>query len=74
MDGKYAPVPYSHVEVVSLSQLQKPYEIIGEYTGNPVLQNFKKWKQKAANLGGDAMTLPERQHNGYVKFYVIKWK
>lgn len=71
---KYAPTEASSVEVVTLSQLQKPYEIIGEITGNPVLENMGKWKTKAAQMGADAISIPAYMSNGYVKLYVIKWK
>jgi len=72
--GKYAPVPVSTIEIVYINQLQRPYEIIGEYLGNPVLENMHDWKQEAANMGGDAMTIPHMAPNNYRKFYVIKWK
>ncbi|MDB6139086.1 MAG: hypothetical protein JWO94_2158 [Verrucomicrobiaceae bacterium] len=73
-DGKYAPTLPSSVEVVTLGQLQKPYEIIGEYTGNPVLQTMRDWKVKAAAMGANAITLPETKPNGYIKVYAIRWK
>ena len=72
--GKYAPTNPSQIEVVSLGQLQRPYEILGEYTGNPVLQNMQEWKKKAAAMGADAVSIPETLPNGYVKIYAIKWK
>lgn len=71
---KYAATDSSSVEVVTLNQLQKPYEIIGEITGNPMLENMGKWKAKAAKIGADAVSIPEQLPNGYVKLYVIKWK
>lgn len=72
--GKYPPSNPGQIEVVSLSQLQRPYEILGEYTGNPVLQDMRHWKQQAAGMGADAISLPETLTNGYVKVYAIKWK
>jgi hypothetical protein len=72
--GKYAPTNPDKIEVVSLEQLQRPYEILGEYTGNPVLQSMRDWKQKAAEMGADAVSIPEMLPNRYVKLYAIKWK
>lgn len=72
--NKYPPTSATSVEVVSLGQLQKPYEIIGQYTGNPVLQDMLDWKREIAALGGDALSIPETLSNGYVKMYAIKWK
>ncbi len=72
--NKYPATSATSVEVVSLGQLQRPYEIIGEYTGNPVLQNMMDWKREIAAMGGDALSLPETLPNGYVKMYAIKWK
>lgn len=71
---KYPPTSPANVEVVNLGQLQRPYEIVGEYTGNPVLQNMSDWKSKIAAMGGDAVSIPETLPNGYVKLYGIKWK
>lgn len=72
--GKYPPSNPDRIEVVVLSQLQRPYEILGEYTGNPVLQNMQDWKQKAAAMGADAVSIPDVLPNGYVKLFAIKWK
>jgi hypothetical protein len=72
--GKYPPTSPSSVEVVTLSQLHRPYEIVGEYTGNPVLQNMMDWKKKAAGMGANAISIPEMLPNRYVKLYAIRWK
>lgn len=72
--GKYPPSDPNRIEVVHLGQLQRPYEILGEYTGNPVVQNMQDWKRKAAVMGADAVNIPDLQPNGYVKVYAIKWK
>jgi hypothetical protein len=72
--GKYAAVPVSQVEIVNINQLHKPYEIIGEYKGNPVMENMQDWRQEAANMGGDAMTIPQMGAHNYNRFFVIKWK
>lgn len=71
---KYPPTSARDIEVVALAQLQKPYEIIGEITGNPVLEDMNDWKSKAARMGADAISIPERQPDRYVKLYALKWK
>jgi hypothetical protein len=72
--GKYPPTNPASIEVVTLNQLQRPYEIVGEYTGNPVLQNMMDWKKKAAAMGANAISIPETLDNRYVKLYGIRWK
>jgi len=72
--GKYPPSDPNKIEVVVLLQLQRPYEILGEYTGNPVLEDMQDWKKKAAEMGADAISVPETLPDRYVKIYAIKWK
>ena len=71
---KYPPTSPADVEVVHLSQLQRPYEIVGEYKGNPVLQDMSDWKREIAAMGGDAVSIQETLPDRYVKMYAIKWK
>jgi hypothetical protein len=71
---KHPPTDYRRIEVVHMSQMQRPHVILGECRGDPLFQDVMDLKKMAAKLGADAISTPEREVGGAILSYALKWK
>jgi hypothetical protein len=70
----------SHIEVVELNQVKRPYEIIGIVNAESIL-GVNGLKNEARSIGADAITVPEMrsaQHGiiseDFLEAKALKWK
>ena len=65
---------WQKIEVISLTQIRKDYEIIGECRVDPAFDNVIGLKKQAARLNADAISKPERSSGGLLIAQAIKYK
>jgi hypothetical protein len=73
-DVNYAPVPVSKVEVVDIHQIQHKYEIIGSVTCNTEFGSVNYLRKKAAEIGADAISIPQHVQGDVIESQAIKYK